>query len=337
MTDRAPAAHKSDADPLKHCLSLMPQAIQHSYHRALSASFIRNTTAIEGNQASLSEAFMLLEHNQVSPRLRVQDIQDLRSQQQALQLLFSLHAQGAAVCQDVICALHRALLFPSAHAGRYRTCNVYVTGTGNILPAGAQVQALMQDFEAEIRHGTWSDPIEKAAFVHCRFVTIHPFADGNGRAARLLMNLSLLNDGCQLTDIRLRDRDRYMQTIQPYAMQHDLRPFREFLASVIGRQNAACRQLMQACSADKTRSLPPEAFFPEVFFVRARTDKDKARADQAQGLIPGAVFAEHLDAWMVDNFYAIDVLIIPAVSIFRTYADLMQGRILRPACTTDGM
>ena len=57
-------------------------------------------------------------------------------------------------------------------------------------------------------------PVELAAEAHYRLVTIHPFTDGNGRAARLLMNMILLMSGYPAAIIRKRDRLAYIDSLE---------------------------------------------------------------------------------------------------------------------------
>ncbi len=91
--------------------------------------------------------------------------------------------------------LHHLLVknIDDKNAGTYRNFNVMITGAQHIPPDFLKVPQLMADFvywyelEAMNLH-----PIERAARVHSEFVKIHPFAHGNGRTSRLLMNLELM-------------------------------------------------------------------------------------------------------------------------------------------------
>lgn len=70
------------------------------------------------------------------------------------------------------------------------------------MPAPEQIESLMKKFEKELNDlANKLHPIELAANIHNNFVTIHPFLDGNGRTARLLMNLILLKNGYSITII----------------------------------------------------------------------------------------------------------------------------------------
>jgi Fic family protein len=95
------------------------------------------------------------------------------------------------------------------------------------LPNAAKIPQLMQDF------GEWlakAEPLPATSFdAHFRLAAIHPFADGNGRTARLLMNLLLLREGYPPVAVRPEDRKTYLDTLQHASMQDDLKPFQTFL------------------------------------------------------------------------------------------------------------
>jgi Fic family protein len=77
-------------------------------------------------------------------------------------------------------------------------------------------------------------PIELAAFFHHKLVYIHPFLDGNGRTARLLMNVILMRSGYPLTILLKVDRPKYLRTLSD-ADNGNMVPFANFLANCIER------------------------------------------------------------------------------------------------------
>ncbi len=88
------------------------------------------------------------------------------------------------------------------NAGNYRTKKVFISGMDVTLPEPSELDLLMSNFEKEIKDlSSKLHPIELAATIHNKFVTIHPFLDGNGRTARLLMNLILLKNDYSITII----------------------------------------------------------------------------------------------------------------------------------------
>jgi len=82
-------------------------------------------------------------------------------------------------------------------------------------------------------YGEWlakTRPIPAASFeAHFRLVAIHPFADGNGRTARLLMNLLLLRGGYPPLAVRPEDRGAYLDALEHASLRDDLKPFQTFL------------------------------------------------------------------------------------------------------------
>ena len=75
-------------------------------------------------------------------------------------------------------------------------------------------------------------PVDAAAFLHHRFVEIHPFADGNGRVARLLSNQYLIAKGYPPVVVRTEDRERYYRFLRSVDAG-DLVPFTNFIAKAV--------------------------------------------------------------------------------------------------------
>jgi Fic family protein len=108
----------------------------------------------------------------------------------------------------VVCRSHPDI------AGRYADQGRYVlTDTGrHNFPSSAEIAALMGDFAAWLRSAP--DTPETAFSAHGRLIEIHPFNDGNGRVARLLMNLLLMHGGYQPVAVRPEDRPVYIRALQ---------------------------------------------------------------------------------------------------------------------------
>ncbi|MBI4546069.1 MAG: Fic family protein, partial [Gemmatimonadetes bacterium] len=72
-----------------------------------------------------------------------------------------------------------------------------------------------------------------AALAHLDFVAVHPFPDGNGRIARLLMNLCLVTAGLPWVTIRTDDRLRYVKALEAATVGDDARPFARFVLDYV--------------------------------------------------------------------------------------------------------
>jgi Fic family protein len=82
-------------------------------------------------------------------------------------------------------------------------------------------------------HATELHPVERAARVHGEFVKIHPFVDGNGRTARLLMNLELMKAGFPAAVLPVESRLAYYEALDTAHCQGDYAPFVELLCQVV--------------------------------------------------------------------------------------------------------
>ncbi|WP_338450677.1 Fic family protein [Niallia oryzisoli] len=83
-----------------------------------------------------------------------------------------------------------------AYAGVYRDRMVFISGASHIPPAPYLIQEQMEQMMTWYHSGATSlHPVERGAMLHANFVGIYPFIDGNGRTARLLLNLELMKDG----------------------------------------------------------------------------------------------------------------------------------------------
>ena len=91
---------------------------------------------------------------------------------------------------------------------------VRISGSAVVLPNPRKVPNLMKGLAKWLKLPTDLHPVELAAEAHYRLVTIHPFTDGNGRTARLLMNMVLLMSGYPAAIIRKRDRLAYIYSLE---------------------------------------------------------------------------------------------------------------------------
>ena len=149
---------------------------------------------------------------------------------------------------------HRLILknIDDAGAGRYRRSNVLIVGAAHIPPQAVKVPKLMEEFFLWYQaHAHALSPPELAAWVHCKFVRIHPFTDGNGRTARLLMNLILMRNGYPSAVILTVDRKRYYRVLK----EADLDRYSGFMA-YIGR--SVDRSLSIYLNALKSAEEPSE-------------------------------------------------------------------------------
>ena len=121
-----------------------------------------------------------------------------------------------SIIEKDILNIHATILkgIDDSNAGFYRRIPVRIAGSSVILPNPLKVPSLMKEFIKWLQKAKGMHPVELAAEAHYRLVTIHPFVDGNGRTARLLMNLILIMNDYPPAIIRKRDRLRYIDALE---------------------------------------------------------------------------------------------------------------------------
>jgi Fic family protein len=125
----------------------------------------------------------------------------------------------------------------------HRERNVIITGTDSIPPGPAEVPLAMQELLGSLPSLRRLHPVEYAAMLHLKLVAIHPFIYGNGRAARLLMNLSLLQAGYPITIIPPIIRGNYISALRD-SNKGDNRPFITFISCCVWESQKEYLQLL---------------------------------------------------------------------------------------------
>lgn len=211
-------------------VSEIPAVYLEKYDTSFAVDYAHNSTAIEGNTLSLMETKLLLEDKISIGGKKLREIYEVVNHQKAFELIKSKIAAGNELNADLIKQIHATLVENIFVGGIYRNVPVYITGASFEPPAGESMYRDLQLFYADFAWRKDRDPIEYAAWTHAEFVRIHPFADGNGRTARMIMNYQLMAHGYLPISIQSSDRHEYYRTLEEFAINKNLEPFMSFVA-----------------------------------------------------------------------------------------------------------
>src|SRR5712691_10193840 len=189
-----------------------------------------SSNAIEGNTLTRSETAIVLEKGITIGGKPIKDHLEALGHRDALHLVRALAAAGEVVRELDIREIPRLIQtrVNSDEAGRYRRRQRTIAGSPLVLPMPAEIPALMGNFVAWLA-ATPPGP-ETAFTAHARLVAIHPFSDGNGRTARLLMNLVLMRAGYPSVVIGPEHRAAYIDALQALQLRSDPEPYQRFMA-----------------------------------------------------------------------------------------------------------
>ncbi|MCL2426790.1 MAG: Fic family protein, partial [Oscillospiraceae bacterium] len=176
------------------------------------------SNALEGNTLTLSETKIVLEDGITVGGKPLRDHYEAVGHADAYDfMLKTARSENLSFTEEIILELHN-LFFRSMdadNAGKYRNHQVLITGTDYVPPSADELSTLMQAFVIELNEKSETmHPVLLSAFAHRKLVDIHPFVDGNGRTARLLMNLILVNRGFQIVSIPPVLRHEYIMALQ---------------------------------------------------------------------------------------------------------------------------
>lgn len=191
-----------------------------------------SSNALEGNTLTISETKVVLEDGLTVGGKPLRDIYETTGHGAAYDFMFTLTHRKEIAVSDIK-TIHRFFYqqVNAEQAGTWRNRPVIVTGTDYVFPAPAEIEGLMEQLAVWIKEERDKlHPVEFAALLHLRLVSIHPFIDGNGRTSRLVMNLALLQDGYQPALIPPICRADYLAMIRRYQLKGDRKPFVDFIA-----------------------------------------------------------------------------------------------------------
>lgn len=200
-----------------------PALSQLQKHYDVELTYTSN--AIEGNTLTLRETAEVIEHGITVGGKSLRDHLEAVDHYDALLWMRELAATTATIGEGTVCELHRRIVARSqpAMAGLYSNLPRRIAGSPVIFPNPAKVPHLMHAFGAWLEEAP-TDP--RSVFeAHFRLTAIHPFGDGNGRTARLLMNLLLIRGGYPPVAVRPEDRKVYLDALEHGSLTGDLESF----------------------------------------------------------------------------------------------------------------
>ena len=208
---------------------------------------------IEGNSLTFGETKSLLLHNITAQGKPLKDHLEITGHNEAIFELLDITRSNQPITESFVRNLH-TLILKERHRvsaitpdgkpttkwveiGAYKTEPNHVkTSTGEVFRFAEplEVAEKMRQLVELVNHNAVSDAgqaVAMAANVHYQFVLIHPFDDGNGRMARLLMNLVLIKNGLPPAIVKTEDKANYFAALRQ-ADGGEIEHFRNYIAKL---------------------------------------------------------------------------------------------------------
>jgi Fic family protein len=256
-TEFSKAEILKEVDALKKQIDDMrplPADVESRIMQNLRLGWNLHSNAIEGNELSYNEVKAFLTEGIVAEGKPLKDHLEIQGHDEAINFLLSIAKETRPMNEADIRSLHKMILvepydikaqtadgLPTTKRitlGEYKTIPNHVkTTTGEIhyYSTPEETPAKMQElmgWYAETSANSGIHPVIIAALFHHKFVSIHPFDDGNGRLSRILMNLILMQKGFPPVVINLNDSQNYYSLLS-MADNGDCWPFVEYISDCL--------------------------------------------------------------------------------------------------------
>lgn len=240
--------------------------------RRFTVDFNFNSNHIEGNTLTYGQTEILLLFGKVIGEADVRDVQEMTASNVGLRMMEEeASLKGIPLTQNFIRTLHKTILrenytiynnLPGGmqtsyviHAGQYKTRpNSVITRYGDRFEYASpeETPGMMGDlvdwYNTVEQEGRLS-PVELAALFHYRYIRIHPFEDGNGRIARLMVNYILTRHGYPMIVVRSRRKNEYLEALHQTDLEvgpvpadganagiRDIRPFLKYFNDLVAKE-----------------------------------------------------------------------------------------------------
>jgi Fic family protein len=194
----------------------LPVAEVNRLREKILIEWIYNSNAIEGSTITLQETRLILETGLTVGGKSLREHFEVINHKEAIQYVENLVQNTEPITALHVRQIHKLILtnIDDENAGSYRETQVRIAGASFIPPESWQITSLMTEWSDWVVSAQGSiHPVALAAQAHHRLVAIHPFVDGNGRTARLVMNLLLMRRAYPPTVILRANRRQYYSVL----------------------------------------------------------------------------------------------------------------------------
>lgn len=246
---------------LLDALRPLPHAAVRRLLEQLTVEWIFHSNAIEGSTLTLRETQLIIETGLTIGGKSLREHFEVINHKKAIDYVEALAAGHEPINAFHVRQIHQLVLtgIDDVNAGQYRNLPVRIGGARHQPPESWEVSHLMTQWAEWLhREALALHSVERAALAHHRLAAIHPFIDGNGRTARLVMNLLLLRDGYAPTIILRENRAQYYRVLAEADAGREAP-----VANLVGR--AVERSLtiyLEACTPQRGPSVSTEQWMP---------------------------------------------------------------------------
>lgn len=192
------------------------------------ANLVYNSLSFEHGMGSLDQVESILKGD--TERCNPTYVTLVLNIKKALDFTLELAHSGAELTEDALKDLHQILMNDVNRGGLYRNVDISIKGSNHTPCSHIKVYDRMKKYFDTMKDREPS--LETIAYSHLQLAKIHPFLDGNGRCARLVMNYNLLKAGYAPVTIPIERKHEYFACLEAFKVEKDITPFINFLSEL---------------------------------------------------------------------------------------------------------
>lgn len=238
----------------------LPSAAVNRLNEQILVEWIYNSNAIEGSTITLRETKLILETGLTIGGKSLREHFEVINHRDAIEYVEVLANSSEPLTPFHVRQIHKLVLtrIDDDSAGKYRQTQVRIAGAEHTPPESWLVPQQMDEWGQWLTENQGLHPAELAALAHHRLVAIHPFVDGNGRTARLVMNLLLMRQGYPPSVILRVNRRQYYHVLAD-ADAGKFGPLVNFVGRAVER---SLTLYLEACTPRLSQPEETEAWIP---------------------------------------------------------------------------
>ena len=227
-----------DIDAFKQQLDAVRPLAGKKILQAVDIEYTYESNRIEGNTLTLRETDIVVNKGLTVGGKSLREHLEAANHYEAIAFIRELAQEQVSLSERLVKQVHALILrgIDQENAGIYRSVPVAISGSRHVPPQAWQVPKMMEELFLRLERAVGQmHPVVFAAELHEGIATIHPFIDGNGRTARLLMNLVLLQQGYAITNISGESQHRlaYYDALEQCNLEGDKTEFFALIARYV--------------------------------------------------------------------------------------------------------
>lgn len=216
-------------------LDKVPQAELDLFRFNFACVFTKNSVAMENplKELPLEEVVSIVKG--LGAKIDGDVRRNIYNHYQTYQIILEEVKNGRELSIDFIKDIHESLMGLTMQGGLYRNVDIRIQGSNHIPPSYLKIYDRMDKYMFELANSE-KTPLELVAFSHLQLAKIHPFLDGNGRTARLVLNFQLMKHGYLPVSIPIKKQKQYFNALEEYKVNKNMQVFIDLLCELLDKE-----------------------------------------------------------------------------------------------------